>query len=63
MLPDLATIAESGVPGYGADLWFGMWGPAKRPRALAAQLQGELARLMQVPVVNERFTGLGRVAV
>ena len=34
VLRDLPTIAESGVPGYEADLWFGLWGPAKPPRAL-----------------------------
>jgi tripartite-type tricarboxylate transporter receptor subunit TctC len=63
VLPELPTIAESGVPGYEADLWFGMWGPAKLPRALTVQIQGELARLMQAADVKERFTGLGMVAV
>ena len=63
VLPDLPTIAESGVPGYEADLWFGMWGPARLPRSLTTQIQGELVRLMQVPDVKERFTGLGMVAV
>ena len=63
VLPDLPTIAESGVPGYEADLWFGMWGPGGLPRAAAARIQGDLARLMQAPDVKERFTSLGMDAV
>src|SRR4051812_44518436 len=47
VLPDVPTIAEAGVPGYDADLWFGMWGPPGLARERVQQLYGESAKLLQ----------------
>jgi tripartite-type tricarboxylate transporter receptor subunit TctC len=56
-LPDVPTIAEAGVPGYNADLWFGLWGPAKLPREIAARLWQENVKLLKLADVRERLAG------
>jgi tripartite-type tricarboxylate transporter receptor subunit TctC len=63
VLPDVPTIAEAGVPGYDADLWFGLWGPAQLPRELVKQLQAEVVKLLQSADVKRRFADLGAEGV
>ena len=58
-LPDLATVAEAGVPGYVFDPWFGILAPAKTPKVLLAKLSGEIARIVELPEVKERLRALG----
>jgi tripartite-type tricarboxylate transporter receptor subunit TctC len=48
-LPDLPTVAESGVPGYGVVGWFGMFAPAGTPMALVEKLSAEARRGLQRP--------------
>jgi tripartite-type tricarboxylate transporter receptor subunit TctC len=48
-LPDLPTIAEAGVPGYEVDVWFGIFVPAKTPKAVIARLNREIVRIMNDP--------------
>jgi tripartite-type tricarboxylate transporter receptor subunit TctC len=43
-LPDLPTIAESGVPGYDMVGWFGMFAPARTPKAIVERLSAEADR-------------------
>jgi tripartite-type tricarboxylate transporter receptor subunit TctC len=59
VLPDVPTIAEAGVPGYDADLWFGMWGPPGLTRERVQQLYRESAKLLQAPDTHRRFADLG----
>ncbi len=59
VLPNVPTIAEAGVKGYDADLWFGMWGPAGLPRDRAMQIYGEMAKLLQSTDIRQRFADLG----
>jgi tripartite-type tricarboxylate transporter receptor subunit TctC len=54
-LPDLPTLAESGVPGYEATSWYGMLAPAGTPRAIVTKLNGEVVRIAQLPEVRERL--------
>ncbi|MBR0644907.1 tripartite tricarboxylate transporter substrate binding protein [Plastoroseomonas hellenica] len=56
LLPAVPTIAESGLPGYQADVWFAVVGPAGMPAPLAARIATDIARAMTVPSVRERFT-------
>ena len=49
--PDIPTVAESGVPGYEAETWFGIAAPAGTPEAIVNRLASELARVM-----NEKDT-------
>ena len=59
LLPELPTIAESGVPGYDVQGWNGFVGPAKLPRPLVDKLHRETVRVLQTPDVRERLLGLG----
>jgi tripartite-type tricarboxylate transporter receptor subunit TctC len=58
-LPDMPTVAESGVPGYEAASWYGMLAPAKTPRAIVMKLNSEVAHIAQRPEVRERLAADG----
>jgi tripartite-type tricarboxylate transporter receptor subunit TctC len=58
-LPEVPTIAEAGVPGFSADLWLGVWGPAKLPRDITDKLSSEIAKLLKLPDVRERLAAQG----
>ncbi|MDB5905680.1 MAG: hypothetical protein JWM26_4558 [Betaproteobacteria bacterium] len=59
VLPDVPTIADAGVPGYDADLWFGMWAPPRLSRDLTQRLYAETAKLLQAPDTKQRLADLG----
>jgi tripartite-type tricarboxylate transporter receptor subunit TctC len=59
LLPDVPTIAEAGIPGFEADLWFGLFAPPRLPADRAKRLHGELARTLGVQEVKDRFATLG----
>lgn len=58
-LPDVPTLAESGVPGYEASTYLGVLAPAGTPRAVVTKLNGALRKVMDMPAVQERFRSLG----
>ena len=58
-LPDLPTVAESGVPGYEAASWYGVLAPAGTPRAIVMKLNSEVAHIAQLPDVRERLAADG----
>jgi len=58
-LPDVPTIAESGVPGFEASAWFGLVAPAKTPAPVLAKLESEVDAILKMPDVQKRFTELG----
>jgi tripartite-type tricarboxylate transporter receptor subunit TctC len=58
-LPDVPTVAESGVPGFEASSWFGLVAPAKTPVPVLAKLESEVEAILKVPDVQTRFTELG----
>ena len=57
--PDLPTVAESGVPGYGADGWIGMFAPAGTPPHIIARLNAEVARSLALPEVRQALGKAG----
>jgi tripartite-type tricarboxylate transporter receptor subunit TctC len=59
VLPDLPTIAESGVPGYEASTWSAIGAPARTPRALVERLNRELAAVLQLPDIQARHAAAG----
>ena len=58
-LPDVPTIAESGLPGYQFDSWFGLLGPAATPTAEINRVNAAMAKLLKDPVVLERLDKQG----
>jgi tripartite-type tricarboxylate transporter receptor subunit TctC len=58
-LPDVPTVAESGVPGFEAFSWFGLVAPAKTPAPVLAKLEGDVEAILKMPDVQKRFTELG----
>ena len=58
-MPELPTIAESGVPGYDVTPWYGILGPAHLPPAIVAKWNREVARVVTLPEMNERFVVQG----
>jgi len=60
-LPEVPTIAESGVPGFEVTTWFGLFAPAGTPDAVVQKLSGVLDEVLKEPEVRERFKSLGAV--
>ena len=57
--PDVPTVAESGVPDYVFDVWYGMLFPAGTPRALVAKTNAEINRALKSSALTQRFAGVG----
>jgi tripartite-type tricarboxylate transporter receptor subunit TctC len=61
LLPDLPTIAESGVPGYAASAWYGVVAPARVPRDIIQKLNREINALLKNPEFREGMLARGAV--
>jgi tripartite-type tricarboxylate transporter receptor subunit TctC len=59
LLPDTPTVAESGVPGFEVNVWFGMQVPGATPTAIVNQVNRELANIYRQPEVTKRFNDQG----
>jgi tripartite-type tricarboxylate transporter receptor subunit TctC len=58
-LPEVPTIAESGLAGFDAPAWNGVLVPARTPRPVITQLHAEIVKDLKLPDVLERITALG----
>jgi len=58
-LPDLPTIAESGVKGYESGVWFGIMVPAATPRDIVMKLNAAAVQAAKAPEFVKRMTDLG----
>ncbi len=58
-VPDLSTVAEAGVPGYDISTWYGLWGPKGLSKEVSDKLANEVARILKLPDVKERYAALG----
>jgi tripartite-type tricarboxylate transporter receptor subunit TctC len=63
LAPDLPTIAESGVPGFDVEVWFGVVTPAGTPKEVVRQLNAEINRALALPEVRRRFAEQGVRAI
>jgi tripartite-type tricarboxylate transporter receptor subunit TctC len=54
-LPDVPTIAEAGVPGYEFTGWMGVLAPTGTPRDIVRKLHREMATIVHLPDVRQRF--------
>jgi tripartite-type tricarboxylate transporter receptor subunit TctC len=55
LVPDLPTVAESGLPGFASDTYFGVFAPAGTPPDVVARLNRELVKAVQSPDVREQL--------
>jgi tripartite-type tricarboxylate transporter receptor subunit TctC len=58
-LPDVPTVAESGVPGFDVSTWYGIWAPASTPSAIVHRISADLAAVVRTPEVRARLADLG----
>ena len=59
LMPDVPTVAESGVPGFEVLGWFMLFAPAGTPPDVVRLLNGEVNKLIQRPALVQRFATLG----
>jgi tripartite-type tricarboxylate transporter receptor subunit TctC len=63
LVPNLPSVADSGLPGFNMTSWWGVVGPAGIPQPIVARLNGELARILKTGEVQKTFANLGVDAV
>jgi tripartite-type tricarboxylate transporter receptor subunit TctC len=61
LLPDVPTVAESGVPGFDASVWWGFVAPAKTPPAVLAKLNAEINKAIAHASLKDRLNDMGVV--
>jgi tripartite-type tricarboxylate transporter receptor subunit TctC len=59
LVPEVPTLAESGLPGFESTTWFGFYGPKGLPADIANRVAAELQRALTKPEVAERLAKLG----
>jgi tripartite-type tricarboxylate transporter receptor subunit TctC len=55
LLPEIPTVAESGLPGYEAVSWFGLFGPPGVPAEIVAKINGEVRKTFSDPDIKKNF--------
>jgi tripartite-type tricarboxylate transporter receptor subunit TctC len=58
-LPDVPTLAESGLAGFQVDAWNGILAPARTPQEIVAKLQGQIAKILHSPEIRTRLASFG----
>lgn len=58
-LPDVPTVAESGIAGFDVTAWFGIFAPANTPKPIVDRLNREIARILALPEVREKMATHG----
>ncbi|HXF66168.1 MAG TPA: tripartite tricarboxylate transporter substrate binding protein [Burkholderiales bacterium] len=55
--PAVPTVAESGLPGFEASAWYGLFAPGATPRAIVERVHAEVVRIVRLPEVERRLRG------
>ena len=63
VLPNVPTVAESGVPGFDYNLWVAMFAPAGTPADLVERINRDVLRVLATPEAKERLAALGAEAM
>jgi tripartite-type tricarboxylate transporter receptor subunit TctC/carbon monoxide dehydrogenase subunit G len=63
VMPDLPTVAESGVPGYENSSWSGVGVPARTPRPVIERLNAEFGAVLDMPDIREKHTAAGAIII
>jgi tripartite-type tricarboxylate transporter receptor subunit TctC len=58
-LPDVPTVAESGVPGFEASVWYALMAPSGTPRDVITRLNGALNEFLAMPQAHKTLDALG----
>jgi tripartite-type tricarboxylate transporter receptor subunit TctC len=58
-LPDLPTLAESGLAGFDQGTWFGLLAPAGTPKDVVAKLSAEVVKILKSPEIQKRWLEIG----
>jgi tripartite-type tricarboxylate transporter receptor subunit TctC len=58
-LPNVPTVAESGIPGFETNQWQSMVAPAGTPPAIVNRIHAELVKIMQLPAVKDKLATIG----
>ena len=58
-LPDVPTLAESGLTGFNQGTWFGILAPAGTPKDIVAKLNTEMVKIIQSPDFRKRMDEIG----
>lgn len=59
LLPEVPTVAESGLPGYALTNWFGLLAPAGTPKEVVSRIHGDAAKALKEPDLKKRIADLG----
>jgi tripartite-type tricarboxylate transporter receptor subunit TctC len=59
LMPELPTIADSGLPGYETVAWFGVLAPAGTPPEIVSKLSMEIGKIARSPEMRERLVAMG----
>jgi tripartite-type tricarboxylate transporter receptor subunit TctC len=59
LMPELPTVAESGLPGFEVVAWASLFAPAATPKDIVTKLNAEVNRILQLPEIKEKFAALG----
>jgi tripartite-type tricarboxylate transporter receptor subunit TctC len=58
-LPDVPTIAESGLKGFESTAWFGLYAPGRMEPALRDRISADVLQVLQSPTIRTQFSALG----
>ena len=59
VLPDVPSVAESGIPGYDVDGWYGIMAPARTPKAVIDRIYRDVAEVIRTPEVAAQIQNAG----
>ena len=58
-MPDVPTVAESGIPGFEMVSWYGFWGPRGVPKSVTTKITAEAAKAARAPLAVARLSEQG----
>jgi tripartite-type tricarboxylate transporter receptor subunit TctC len=58
-VPELPTVAESGVPGFDVSSWYALFAPARTPPAILRKMNADAVTVMREPAIRQKIEGLG----
>lgn len=62
LLPDVPTLAESGLPGYEVNVWYGLFAPRGTPPEIVSTIAAAVSRIVRSPEIRARLSGLGAIS-